>query len=496
MNRMLQTLGVTSLAAIATGGNALGQIGFDLRIDYTIASTPEQTATGDLDGDGDCDLAVTCDGPDRVRLLMNDGVGGFGTAIDVNLPSGSSAKGLCAGDLDGDLDLDLAVALHGTDQVIVLVNQGGGAFTLGATYPVGQGPRHVVAAFLDGNTTLDLAVACRDNASVDVLLNLGTGLFGGTASYPAGLDTRAIAAADVDGDGDQDVAAAAHDSEAIVLLINNGSGVFASGTSLSTTPVKPEGVVAGDLDQDGDQDLAAAGSGGGFDRLSVFIQVSPGAFAASINYPTTGVDPGSLCAGDFDLDYDLDLAVVNESSANVSLFANSGAGAFGVAQLLVTDSNPVHVTAAHLDGSGSLDLIATNDAGDSVSVLINQANSAFTDLGFALAGSNGLPSFVGIGTLEPLTNTTAVLANGLAGATAFLIVGVTRIDIAFAGGTFVPALDALVPFVLDGNGGFTFQDTWPNDSASGDTFYFQVWILDPAGPKKFSASNALQAIVP
>lgn len=496
MTHSLQAIGLASIAALTVGGSASGQIVLAPHLDYSVTATPHQTSVADFDGDGDLDLAITADAPDRVKFLLNDGTGGFAIGTDVNLPSSSSSKGIACADLDGDLDLDLVVALYGLDQLLVLVNQGTGIYALGATYPVSHGVTYVIVGQLDGDEQPDLAASCRDSGSVNVLLNLGAGLFGPAAAFPAGVDTRALCTADLDGDGDFDLAAAAHDSEAIMMLMNDGNGLFTSAASLAMTPLKPEGVIAFDLDGDGDSDIASAGSDSGLNQMTIFVQVVSGSYAGGVNYPTTGTDPSALIAGDFDLDYDMDVAVVNENSSDLTAFANDGSGAFGLATLFATGTDPGHLASGDFDANGALDLVTTNEFGNSVSVLMNLTDSAFTDLGFALAGTNGLPTLVGIGTLEPLSTTTAVIGNGLANASAFLILGVTRIDVPFAGGTFVPALNAILPCTLDGNGEFVFQDTWPSDATVGDAFYFQAWILDPAGVKNFSASNALEAIAP
>ena len=69
-----------------------------------------------------------------------------------------------------------------------------------------------------------------------------------------------------------------------------------------------------------------------------------------------------------------------------------------------------------------------------------------------------------------------------------------RIDAAFAGGTLVPSPDAILPLTLDADGAFTTLGKWPNGIAAGNDFYFQVWILDPAGPRGLAATNALLAM--
>jgi len=498
MTKHLRPFGIAATAAFAVGGIASGQIGFNPKVDYPIASTPDQIAIGDWDGDGDMDLASTCDGPERVAFHFNDGNGVYTFGYNLYLTSNSNPKGITAADIDGDGDDDLVVVAYGHDHIHTLENLGFGAFALADNFPVSHGATYVTAALIDGDDDVDLVVTCRDSGVVDVLRNLGGGSFGPATSYPAGADTRGVCAADLDQDDDLDLAVASHDDEELILFMNDGTGFFADGIHHSMFPLKPESVVAADLDGDGDMDLATAGWSVqfGIDELSLFFQMSPGTFVNGITYPTLGTDPSYLFAADFDLDADIDLAVVNESSDDVSVFANDSTGDFSLPLLFATGVDPGHLCGADFDGNGSTDLVTTNEAGGSISVLMNLDRSAFSDLGFALGGTHGDPTLTGIGTLEVGMTTTVDIGNGLPGALAYFVVGYDRMDATFAGGVFVPTIDVLLPCVLDGSGGHRFQDTWPDLFAPGDTFYFQAWILDPAGPRNFAATNALEAIVP
>ena len=66
----------------------------------------------DLDGDGDNDLAAVAQGsPDQILLFDGNGLGDLTFADAIDLPTTGLANGLCCGDLDGDGDNDLAVVL-------------------------------------------------------------------------------------------------------------------------------------------------------------------------------------------------------------------------------------------------------------------------------------------------------------------------------------------------------------------------------------------------
>ena len=491
MVRMSGALLVAVLAPLCQA-----QIDFTGAVNYKSPTSPEQTVMGDWNNDTFLDLAVTSDSPDKVTIFMNTGDGTFGAGVDVLLANGSSPTGITSADFDGDLDVDIAVTRQNLDDIQLLVNDGSGSFSLGVVYPVGKRPVDITAHRIDGDPTIDLAVLNRDGDSITVLLNRGDGTFSSTIEYPlsVGSNPRELVAADLDTDGDIDLAAAAHDSSAIEILVNNGGGAFFTGPVLSVGSIKPEGVVAADFDGDGDNDLASAGSDGGQDFVSIFIQSTPGTFVGPTDYPTLGVDSGSMVAGDFDLDDDIDVATVNKTSGDVTAIPNTGDGTFGTALPFTVDSGPEHLAAGDLDNNGSIDLVSTNKTGNDVSVLINVYTSGFTDLGNALAGTNGLPTFEGVGTLKPASHVTLRVGNGLPGASGFLVLGLTPINAAFAGGVFVPSPDFLIQATLDGAGGMSIDAVWPNTIPAGTTIYFQVWLIDSGGVDGFAATNAVLGV--
>ena len=478
-------------ACVAVGSTLQAQIDFDAAVTYGTGLQPDQTAVADFDGDGNADLAVTSDNPDKVALYLGDGTGAFGAPVDILLGANVSPSAVVAADWDGDSDMDLAVALKTTQVVQLLTNQGAGTFAFGAQYPVGVRPVDIEVAALNGDGAPDMAVSNRDGNSVTVLINNGTGSFA-TQTVGAGMEPRAVTSGDFDQDGDRDLAVAAHDSRAIQLLINNG-GSFTTGGQLALAD-KPEGMAAADFNADGADDLVTSIDINDQGFLYVFLQAAGGTFNGPFPYSTAGLSPGSVVAHDLDLDGDADLATVNKDSNSMAALANLGAGTFGAAQVFATNgTSPDHLVAGDLDGNGSPDLISANRDSNNISVFRNRNSSPWTDLGFGLAGSNGVPSLVGEGTLLPNSVVRIVVRDGLALSSAFLVVGFTRLDAPLWGGTLVPAPDLILPgIVLDASGGRELTTTWPEGVPPGTDFFSQMWILDPAGVGGFSATNGLQ----
>ena len=111
---------ITVLACPLGAVAADGECGtFASAVAYGAGELPEAVAVGDLDGDGDLDLAVANDLGDDVSILLNHGDGTFAAAVTYGVAN--NPRSVAIGDLDGDLDLDLAVATRGSRFQIALV---------------------------------------------------------------------------------------------------------------------------------------------------------------------------------------------------------------------------------------------------------------------------------------------------------------------------------------------------------------------------------------
>ena len=167
----------------------------------------DSVAWGDFDADGDPDLAVGNGGFGSIQqnyLYVNNGDGTF-----TGFPEFGTGDTACLawGDVDRDGDLDLAVGNWNATQCRLYVNNGN--FTFTGRDEFGARDTNTLAwgdADLDGD--LDVAVGNGDFTTADqnyLYVNDGTGNFTETPEFGLG-STDGVAWGDFDGDGDLDLA--------------------------------------------------------------------------------------------------------------------------------------------------------------------------------------------------------------------------------------------------------------------------------------------------
>jgi len=340
---------------------------FAPHVDYPVGDgCPYSVFAGDLDSDGDLDLATANPWGGTVSVLLNNGDATFSPSADY--PAGAYPNFVFAADLDSDGDLDLATANPNIGIVSVLLNNGNATFNPHTEYPVSGNPWSVFAADLDADGDLDLATANGASNTVSVLLNNGDATFSPHTDYPVGGTSYSIFAADLDGDGDLDLVTANYQSHNVSVLLNNGNATFSSSTEYPVISGAAGSIFAADLDADGDIDLATANHAG--NTVSVLLNNGNATFSPSTEYPVGGNNPHYIFAADLDGDGDIDLATANYESHNVSVLLNNGDATFSSSTEYPVGSSPSSVLAADLDADGDLDLATANRSG-TVSVLIN-----------------------------------------------------------------------------------------------------------------------------
>jgi hypothetical protein len=121
----------------------------------------------------------------------------------------------------------------------------------------------------------------------------------------------------------------------------------------------------------------------------------------------------------------------------------------------------------------------------------------WVDLGGGLAGSGPAPVASGSGVLEPWAPVSVEMTGGVPGGLAWLVLGLSPIDLPFLGGVLCPAPDVVFAGLpLDGSGAVSVGAAWPPVFPPGADLWWQFWSVDPGGPQGFAASNCLEVQVP
>ena len=186
-----------------------------------------------------------------------------------------------------------------------------------------------------------------------------------------------LAVGDFNGDGKPDIAITNANNTSISVLLNS-NGSFQSYAPTISTLAEPWGIVAADFNHDGKVDLAVADYGAG--KISILLGNGQGTFPPEQSAPTvaTGSEPWAIAVADFDRDGNLDMAVTNSNSSNVSVLFGDGTGAFG-RSLSPAPSvpAPIGIVAGDFNGDGWPDLAVASSNGG-VYVLLNNRDGTFS----------------------------------------------------------------------------------------------------------------------
>ncbi|WP_200343556.1 PKD domain-containing protein [Halochromatium glycolicum] len=174
---------------------------------------------------------------DDFEITRRDLQSGFEIA---RLPhTGGRGRGFDAGDVDGDGDLDLARGRCCDGLIYLYTNDGSGNFTAsaGAVADAGRDPYGVMLADFDGDNAADLIGNFGSNGDSSFFKGNRSGTFQSGVAIPS-LDTgtySSFAHFDIDDDGDRDVVAATYTRDRVLYYAGNGDGTFAQAFEVGAT---------------------------------------------------------------------------------------------------------------------------------------------------------------------------------------------------------------------------------------------------------------------
>ncbi|MCL4561588.1 MAG: FG-GAP-like repeat-containing protein [Chloroflexi bacterium] len=366
----------------------------------------------DIDGDGDLDVVtgnIRNEGQYSIWphtiLWTNDGRGKF-------TPTSLEAYHSPApGDVDGDGDVDLAVM--GQFNIALLLNQGGVQRGLaGAFKPYGNLIFPIEKPGLSGMSGEVVTGDLNQDGQVDGFVSFCCGLIPAPQDQEGWVETsyswvwindwdprgwlnrhtlllpeldgvpiRAAALGDLNGDGSLDVFAAAtlpvNGQQGLAtdyVLFNDGQGSLRLSTQRLSTPGS-YAVALGDLDGDGDLDALVGTETG----AKVWINQGgvqagqAGIFATSWEEDTSG-QTASVYLADLDGDGDLDALLAGKTRA--AIWWNDSRGAFTQADQRFRYSERTALAVGDFNGDGRADIF-TGEFMEKYTVRLNQGDGKF-----------------------------------------------------------------------------------------------------------------------
>jgi hypothetical protein len=183
----------------------------------------------DVNNDGNLDI-VALSTAGTLYSYLGDGAGSFASGVSLALGTNNVA-GLATGDFNGDGNVDLAVTDSATNQVIIVTGNGDGTFTAGATYTTAN-PAHITTGDFNNDGKLDILTSGA-GASPRLALGNGDGTFGAEADVTLCFFADEAYGADFNGDGNLDVYGQTLTGTAAIAL-GNGDGTFAAANTIAT----------------------------------------------------------------------------------------------------------------------------------------------------------------------------------------------------------------------------------------------------------------------
>ncbi|MEQ9536883.1 MAG: VCBS repeat-containing protein [Deltaproteobacteria bacterium] len=378
------------MVVFACGGEALVVTGgFEERVVDKRSTLGGDVVVADLDGDGVDEVIAAYASTEVVNVYARgETLEDAWEAIPISGIASFAANTVVTGDLDGDGDLDVAATnaaaadVEGARGELVWYENPGELRGIWQTHVVSGatliGPNALAAGDVDGDGLVDLVVGTSTDAAVGWFVNAGAGRFTGPVPVDATLiGASDLALVDFDEDGRTDVLVASDRSQQLLYLRN---------TSTSTSPGRFTRYVVATGEQ---FDSLTVANLDGDDAPELLVgatvlgtEVATGTVSAQIfDLPDTlgdpwpsrrvfdnliteeGTSPAGLhvATGDFDGDGSTDVVIATTAPGDVDVFFNRGTE---------FEANPIRrgyrgiqdLEVADIDGDGRVDFL-TNTSG-------------------------------------------------------------------------------------------------------------------------------------
>lgn len=434
---------------------------------------------------------------------------------------------IALGDIDRDGNLDIACTARLSDAVILFFQRIPGAYdSLRLLDQRLRGPSSIAVRDLDGDSRPDFAISASESSCVFLVFQRNSGDFftdrvlltaRGVLRQP-----EALVVEDLDRDGDLDLATldAANPEAPLVIFFRRGSGGISEGVEegeySSSSFSDPDGdrglagLVAADVFAGGLLELISV-SAGGFFKIYAFENEAGRATISSRRIPVPGALLAGVAAVDADGDGLLDLVSCDARRASLVLVRQESAGSFGSPRMIPRTGVgwPAKIVSADVDGNSFPDLVvadpgeSTSPFGGALHVFMGDAALRYTGSSLERETAEGQrrpqPISVAIGDLDGDGRLEIVSADdGTLDLAIFRLWtpgGLQSPPCELSSGQGVPPACGLLAADLDGDGGVDLITA--NGSSNDWTWYRQISTTQYAGLRMSlpeGASNCVAAV--
>lgn len=259
---------------------------------YGVNGVPYDVALGEFRFAGRKDIVVVGNNL-KMSVLLGNGDGTFAAKVDYNC---NGCYGVATGDFNGDGKDDIAVSRFAGDKMGIFINNGLGVFAAPIVeYASGVGPYDIAVGDFRNTGVKDIVTANYTDGSISVFLGVGDGTFGAKTDYAAGGHCWRVATGDTRGTGVIDIAATNNSDDDMSVFLGVGDGSFGAKTDYATGS-GAYGIAFGDFRNTGKYDIVVDAYND--NKINVFLGDGLGGFAAKVEY-VTDLNPLGVAVGDF-----------------------------------------------------------------------------------------------------------------------------------------------------------------------------------------------------
>lgn len=375
--------------------NGISATDLSAAVKFATASSPYSVAVGDIDGDGKPDLVITNPGSRTISVYRNASVTGAITASSfttkVDFTVASVPENIIITDIDGDgkpdmlvntLDYQGYVSIFRNTAVAGVINSG--SFAARVDFAVTNASRMIIAD-MDGDGKPDILLG-----GLTILLNNSSPGIINASSFPQqsafSLKDYIIGFTvyDINNDGKPDIIAIEANNIAIVLNHSApGNLSLAPETDLNNSAAG-NAIAVADVDGDGKPDIITSSMDGSITlehNIATGKDISANSFESHADFPSqdtqSGAGPVYLIVADIDGDGKPDVLSISGSLNYVSVYRNISTAStpsysfFDRNVDFAAGTKITGLAVADIDGDGKPDIITVNQGDNNFSVLRN-----------------------------------------------------------------------------------------------------------------------------